>query len=182
MSINRERFLLWRATPEKRTFNNTTRLAKLDTIYDGDTFTVVTRLNDNEPFYKYQLRLLNIDTPELKPLLIDPNRILHKEAGYVVRDILRDVLPLGCILMLDFKKEDKYGRLLADVWTTVTTWWGFGPLRRGWSVSKYLLDNNLAVPYNGQTKNEFTQSFLANILLSGAPLNRRRCAPTAPNL
>ena len=78
---------------DKRTFKNVTRLVRLVDIYDGDTFKVITRLSSKEPTYEYSLRLAGIDAPEMKPLLTDPDRDLHKRAAINVRDILRKRFP-----------------------------------------------------------------------------------------
>lgn len=164
-SINREYRKLRKIDGvEKRTFNGITRLAKLTSIYDGDTFKMITRIDHKEPFYEYSIRLTDIDTPEIKPSLSMVNRDLHKQAAVRVRDILRGFYPEGTIFLVDFKKEDKYGRLLGTIWTTKKRFFGLGKPCKDLNLSDWLLKNNLALQYGGDTKSDFTTQDLHGIL------------------
>ena len=49
----------------------------------------MTKLNKDEPYYQYQLRLAGLDAPELKPALSIPYRELHVLAGQRVRDVIK---------------------------------------------------------------------------------------------
>ena len=146
---------------EKRTFNGQTRLCKIIDIYDGDTFTIVTKLHNNEPYSVYKLRLYGFDAPEVKPLKSLPNRELHKEAGIHLRDMLRDCLPNGTIVYVDFKNEEKYGRLMGEVYTIKKNIFN---ITKNMNICNYLIDNKLVLPYTGQTKEDFNDTILNRIL------------------
>lgn len=164
LSANRElRKLCKNEFTEKRTFNGKTLMARLSSIYDGDTFNIITRLGKNEPFYEYSIRLAGVDAPEMRPLMTMADRDLHKRAAVAVRDILRIKFPNKSIFLVDFDKEDKYGRLLGTLWSTKKTYMGLGCLRKDINISQWLLDNNMVLPYDGGTKNGFTREHLENI-------------------
>jgi endonuclease YncB( thermonuclease family) len=148
---------------DKRTFKGQKLFVKLHEIYDGDTFKVVTRLNDNGAYHMYSLRLSGLDTPELKPLLSLANRDNHVSAGFKVRDILRSMYPVGTIFKVHFESEDKYGRLLGTIYTLKKTWFGLGCWREHVNLCQWLLDQQLAIPYGGKSKVDFTDNQLANI-------------------
>lgn len=81
-------------------------------IIDGDTL-VINIGSQNET-----VRLLNVDTPETK----HPDRPVEC-LGPEATDFLRDMLPPGTQVGLDFDEErtDRYGRTLAAVWTADET-------------------------------------------------------------
>lgn len=123
------------------------RLAKVVDVYDGDTITVIMQMIDGEQYYKYKVRLNGIDTPELRT-----SNALEKHAAHIVRDVLRAKIN-GTIVSLNLKGEDKYGRLLADVYDTNAI-----------DICQWLIDAKYALPYKGGTKVSFTQDFLNNIV------------------
>jgi endonuclease YncB( thermonuclease family) len=144
----------------RRTYAGVKGFAKIVKIYDGDTFTIVTKLNKDEPYYQYQLRLAGLDAPELKPALSIPERELHVQAGQRVRDIIKGILPEGSLIWVEFEKEDKYGRLLGTVYTVKRQCFIH---RKDYNLCEWLITNHYALPYNGKTKIDFTKSFLKGI-------------------
>lgn len=101
--------------------------AKIVAVYDGDTVTAVVDLGFNISF-KMKLRLLGIDTPEL--------RGADKIEGKRVRDIVRGmILDKQVEIKTKRDKTGKYGRYLATIFID------------GLNLNQYLLDNNLAVPF-----------------------------------
>lgn len=145
-----------RSDPDtKRTFEGKTLYAKIISVYDGDTVTVSTRLQRCEEFKMYSVRLAGIDTPEV--------RGVQRSAGLVVRDALWKELPIGSMVIIDFDKEEKYGRLMGTVWTL-----GGGWLRRRkrMNINKWLVQNGYALEYDGGTKTEFTCDHLNRIITS----------------
>jgi endonuclease YncB( thermonuclease family) len=144
----------------RRTYAGVRSFAKIVKIYDGDTFTIVTKLNAAEPYYQYQLRLAGIDAPELKPLLGIPDRDLHVQAGQNVRDIIKNILPEGALIWVEFAKEDKYGRLLGTVHTVKRTCFWYTP---DYNLCNWLVEKRYALPYSGKTKTDFSTSFLRAI-------------------
>ena len=136
---------------KRRTFNGLIRLVKLVSVYDGDTFKVVTSLSCKEECAEYTLRLSGIDTPELRPIETTPHRELHKTAGLAVRDMLKKIFPVGTVFSVVFDQEDKYGRLLGTVWTTGDN---------SYCVNRWMINNDYALPYDGGTKRVFSEEFL----------------------
>ena len=83
--------------------------AEVDRIIDADTIIFDLEL----PFYlsaKMNCRLLDVDAPEVR----GPEKSLGIRATEWVREWLGDVAPRG--LRVRTKKQDKYGRWLADVY------------------------------------------------------------------
>ena len=56
-------------------------------VYDGDTITVASKLNNSSLIYRFSIRLAGIDTPEIKT----DNKIEHERALFV-RDRLSDLI------------------------------------------------------------------------------------------
>jgi micrococcal nuclease len=80
--------------------------ALITEVYDGDTCTADIDLG----FYihhKQRLRLLGINTPELKGL--------SKVQGIASRDRLRELI-LGKTVYIQTQKDDAFGRWLADIY------------------------------------------------------------------
>lgn len=140
----------------KRTFAGQCRYARIIGVYDGDTITVLTKLDKNEKFREYSVRILGVDTPEIRTT--DP---LHKQAGLAVRDRLCELLPVGSMVMIDFFPEDKYGRLLGNVYVVRRGLWYN---KRGTNIADWLINHQLGLPYDGGKKTEFTCAFLESIV------------------
>ena len=83
--------------------------AFVDSVYDGDTITCTIDCGFNMFMKKQKIRLVGINTPEL--------RGEEKEQGIIVRDILRNkILGKKVILHTEKDKKGKYGRYLATVY------------------------------------------------------------------
>jgi micrococcal nuclease len=108
--------------------------AKIVYIYDGDTMHVVFKVFDT--FYKWNCRIMGVDTPELRS-----KNIKEKKLGYIVRDILIKKL-LNKIVKIECYEFDKYGRLLIDVYMP----------NEEIKLSEWLIQNNYAYKYDGGTK------------------------------
>ena len=79
-------------------------------VYDGDTITIATKLPyPDSPLYRFSVRLLGIDTPEIKTK--DKN---EKKIAEIARDKLKKKI-LNEIVELKDLGIDKYGRVLAYV-------------------------------------------------------------------
>jgi len=104
-------------------------------VYDGDTITIASRIDmPNSPLYRFSVRLNGIDAPE-----IHGKTTCEKEAAIYARDQLENLL-LHRFVHLKNQKTEKYGRILADVY--------LGDLH----INAWLIDEKLAVPYDGGTK------------------------------
>ena len=116
-------------------------------VYDGDTCKINMKFKDK--LYKWNCRLMGIDTPELRT-----KNNKEKECGYYVRDKLRENI-LKKIVVVQCLEFDKYGRLLVYLYqydenksldsykeSTNTTD----------SINQWLINNNYALSYDGGTK------------------------------
>lgn len=110
-------------------------------VYDGDTITVILPFAGS--FYKSKIRLLGVDTPEIKTTNAD-----EKAAALKARDWVRDQV-LNRHAWLHCKGPDKYGRLLANVYPTA---------ERTESVNDMLVRLNYGKRYDGGTKSKFVSS------------------------
>lgn len=142
-----------------RTFAGQRRQCKVLSIYDGDTITISTKLHWSEPVCRYRLRLAGIDTPELRGTNLRP---IETEAGRYVRELLASKMPVGSTIIVEFQREDKYGRLCGVIWTTKRRFCFFSKPHR--NINQWLTRNGLAMEYNGGTKKQFTVMQLQHIL------------------
>ena len=119
--------------------NGTTVTARVVSVYDGDTIKVIFPLNDI--FYKWNCRLMGVDTPELRT-----RNTREKEHGYFVRDKLREKIN-DQIVQLKCEDLDKYGRLL------VTVLCDEGQC----NINEWLIKNDYAFAYDGGTKRSWEE-------------------------
>jgi len=108
---------------------------KVIKVYDGDTITIASKLPfPDSPIYKFPVRLLGIDCPEIKG-----STETEKKLAKTARDALSTRIN-GKIVLLKNVSTEKYGRLLADVYID------------GENMNQWMLANNYAVKYDGGTK------------------------------
>lgn len=111
------------------------RYGKVIKVYDGDTITIAARLpNTDGPIYRFSVRLNGIDTPEIRG-----KSEAEKELAYFVRDALTEKI-MGKIVELRNVANEKYGRILADVYLGEE------------HINGWLVDENFAVYYDGGKK------------------------------
>jgi endonuclease YncB( thermonuclease family) len=104
-------------------------------VYDGDTFTLVSKLPYlDSPVYRFSVRLLGIDCAELKS-----KDETEKSCAIAARDELTRMV-LNKYVTLHNVQTEKYGRILANVYVDDL------------NVNKHMLEKRLAVEYNGKTK------------------------------
>jgi len=136
--------------------NGVNTYARLVDVYDGDTITCIIPIFNN--YYKFHIRLDNLDTCEMK----SKNDELKYQA-FLARKKVLDILcennnlDLHCckkdiqtyftdnniIVYLECLNFDKYGRLLANVYKKDD---------KNKSLSSILIDCHLGFPYSGGTK------------------------------
>ena len=158
------------ANPGRRSFRGALRFARVERVYDGDTINVLTSLDNNEPNYEYSLRILGIDAPELTPPRRMPNRELHVAAARVVRDRLKLLIPITSIVCVEFKPEDKFGRLLGTVYDDEWELYDEDPRRvltEDCSLGYQLLQEGFVNEYTGRRKTPFTVQKLEKIMELG---------------
>ena len=104
-------------------------------VYDGDTITIASKMPyENSPLFRFNVRLNGIDTPEIKSKN-EKEKILAKKA----RDSLSQLIMNKHVTLQNVKNE-KYGRILADVY--------LGELH----LNKWMIDQSFGVAYDGKTK------------------------------
>jgi endonuclease YncB( thermonuclease family) len=104
-------------------------------VYDGDTITIAAKMPyDNSPLYRFPVRLNGIDTPEIKGKNED-----EKSVAKLARDFVSSMI-LHKIVNLENIQNDKYGRILADVYLD------------GTHINSLLINERFAVKYTGGTK------------------------------
>jgi len=109
---------------------------KVVKVYDGDTITIASKLPFSEsPLYRFSVRINGIDCPEMRTKNTD-----EKTCAKMAKQKIID-LCYGKIVKLQNVQLEKYGRILADVYIEDI------------SLGETLCDCNLAVKYDGGTKN-----------------------------
>jgi len=104
-------------------------------VYDGDTITIASKLPFVEsPVYRWSVRLLGIDTPEMKSR---DERL--KEIAIKARDTLSEKI-MGKTVQLENVGTEKFGRVLANI------------IFEGKNLNNWLLEEKLAYEYKGGTK------------------------------
>ena len=104
-------------------------------VYDGDTITIAAKLPFAEsPMYRWSVRLLGIDTPEMKS---KDERL--KQIAIKARDTLSEKI-MGKMIHLENVGTEKFGRVLANV------------IFEGKNLNNWLLEEKLAYEYKGATK------------------------------
>ena len=97
----------------KFSFKNTSHVARVIRVIDGDTIEVA-MIHSGSP-QAFHVRMLGIDTPETKPLKSNPDRDAIKREALAARDALTRFLPTGSYCRLDCGPFCKFGRILATV-------------------------------------------------------------------
>lgn len=108
---------------------------EVTSIYDGDTFRV--NINSYPPIIgkKISIRLNGVDTPEIRGKC-EQEKLLARKAKQLTVSTLRNAKKIE----LKNMQKGKYFRIVADVYTDNK------------SLSDILIENQLAVKYDGGTK------------------------------
>jgi len=107
---------------------------KVVKVYDGDTITIATRIPNDPTIYRFSVRLLGIDTPEMKT-----KHEREKQLAILARDALSSMI-MGKIVQLQNVSIEKYGRILANVYLDNI------------NLSQWSIDHGYSVLYDGKTK------------------------------
>lgn len=103
--------------------------AKCVEVYDGDSITIAIYVFNN--FYKFKVRLLEINSPEIRT-----RDLVEKTRGIFARDYLRNKI-LHKMIIIECGKFDKYGRLLGTIFIE----------DEDISINQQMIDGGHAVPY-----------------------------------
>ena len=96
---------------------NTVYKAKIERVVDGDTAIISFIFDDGSKYLKERVRFLGVNTPET----VHPNKPVEyygKEASNFTKSELTDKTVW---LQTDVEVKDRYGRMLAYVWTKEPT-------------------------------------------------------------
>ena len=99
-------------------YNNIDVLAYVISVYDGDTITV--QFDHHGEIVQRKVRMDGYDSPEMKPPLSDPNRDTEKQKAHAARAALIQKFAQSAwpnMVLCKLKHNDKYGRILAEVFT-----------------------------------------------------------------
>lgn len=105
--------------------------AKVLDVYDGDTITIGYKFRGI--YWRSQLRIYGIDTPEIRILA-------QKERAVKARDYLKERILNKIVHIKMNNRADKYGRLLGEVFY------------RGENLTTTMINLGLGVPYFGGKK------------------------------
>ena len=121
------------------TFEGRTCIGKVVDVYDGDTVKIVFPLSDNEPerLYKWNCRLINVDTPEIRTKNLKEKAYAKEVRNHLRNKILNQIVNVNC------KDFDKYGRLLVEI------------LYENENINNWLIENNYAKKYDGGKKSKW---------------------------
>jgi endonuclease YncB( thermonuclease family) len=121
-------------------FKDKTFSIKPCNIYDGDTFTACFFYKDE--FIKYKCRCYGYDSPEMKPLLSNPNRDQEKELALIAKNRFIELLSSSDNITIKCGDFDKYGRLLVTVYSD----------KFNKSINDIMVEEGHGKPYFGGTK------------------------------
>jgi endonuclease YncB( thermonuclease family) len=145
---------------KKYTYDGLITKAKVIDVYDGDTITIVFYFNDNP--IKDSFRMYGYDSPEIKPRKNILVRDLHVKAGKLVRDYLKQLI-LGKVVWVKFCKEEKYGRLMGNIFM-------IGEKSKDCfegteqCINDIMIEKKCGKTYDGGHKSDFTEEELKEII------------------
>ena len=116
-------------------------------IVDGDTVDVDIDLGFGIWMHRERIRILGIDTPESRTKDLE-----EKAFGLAAKQYVKDLMPIGSqqIIKTEKDKTGKFGRVLGDF------------IIEGKLLTELMIENNHAVPYNGQSKEDVKSAHLIN--------------------
>jgi len=109
-------------------------------IHDTDTISIL--FNYKDEYIKYNIRIDGVDAPELNSKIVNERELCIKGTEYLKNLILNK------ILKIKIKKTDKYGRLLADLYT-------LDLYPNNIFINKDLIDKGFCREYNGEAKTDW---------------------------
>lgn len=109
-------------------------------IYDGDTLCVV--FEYNKEIVKYKCRCLGYDSPEMKPLLSNPNREHEKTLAQSAKTRFTELLRKNKTIKIKCHGFDKYGRILVEIWNGIDSE----------SINSIMIKEGHGKPYDGGHK------------------------------
>ena len=120
-------------------------------IVDGDTVDVDIDLGFGVWMKKQRIRLYGIDTPESRTRDLE-----EKKYGLAAKKFLTGMLDdeAGITLKTHKDAEGKFGRILGELWRTTNY--------ADQSINEHMVEQNHAVEYYGQSKEDIEEEHLQN--------------------
>ena len=120
-------------------------------IVDGDTVDVDIDLGFGVWMKKQRIRMYGIDTPESRT-----RDLVEKKYGLAAKEFLTGMLndKAGITLKTHKDKEGKFGRILGELWRTTDY--------ADQSINEHMVEQNHAVEYYGQSKEDIEEEHLQN--------------------
>lgn len=161
-------------TAPRRSLRGKVLECKVLDCYDGDTITVAIFYPGTDDLCSVRVRLVGIDTPELRKSRSDPDRELHISAAKAARRWVRAALD-GCAkTTLVCFGEDDFGRVLGQVFYAKAAAEG-GPVQER-NLCAEMIDARVAKVYAGK-RATWTREDLQHIVdVSPSPPARRAAA------
>lgn len=131
-------------TVSKFSLHNELKKALVIDVYDGDTITVVFKHFNN--INSWKVRLLGINSPELRPSRSLSNRDDIISAAKVSRDYLSNLI-LNKIIYIKCGPFDSFGRILADIYLSKEDLMNSINGNINNSISKIMLEGGYAKEY-----------------------------------
>lgn len=135
--------------------------AKVCRIIDGDSIVLDIDLGFNTWLNKQHIRLHGIDTPEYRT-----RDLVEKQHGTLAKNLVESLIQPGdsVVIKTVLDKHEKFGRIL-----------GIIELQNGVNLNQLLIEEKLAVPYYGQSKDKIEKQHLENrqILITAGKINPR---------
>tara|TARA_A100001037_G_C14696741_1_gene434117 strand:- start:22 stop:453 length:432 start_codon:yes stop_codon:yes gene_type:complete len=122
------------------------RVKSIKKIIDGDTFDCIMDLGF-DVLLEARVRMMGIDTPESRTRDLE-----EKKFGLLAKEYLTEKLATEDIIVTTEvdNEKGKFGRILGWVWAD------------GVNVNQNMIDENMAVAYHGQSKDDIQQAHLNN--------------------
>ena len=122
--------------------------AKVNRIIDGDSVVLDLDLGFDTWINNQSIRLVGVDAPESRT-----RDLVEKQFGNLAKERVKELLEIGSyVIIKTYKdKEGKFGRILGEIVTNEEI-----------NINDLLIEERLAVYYEGQSKEEVIQEHLAN--------------------
>jgi|TARA_B110000967_G_scaffold210023_1_gene269641 micrococcal nuclease len=122
--------------------------AKVNRIIDGDSIVLDLDLGFDTWINNQSVRLVGVDAPESRT-----RDLVEKQFGNLAKERVKELLEIGSyVIVKTYKdKEGKFGRILGEILTNEEI-----------NINDLLIEERLAVFYEGQSKEEVVQEHLAN--------------------
>lgn len=124
-----------------RPFVPTEGLVKVLAVYDGDTITVAKCMD--QTWYRFHVRILGIDTPEIKT-----TNAAEKQHGLKARDYLEELIGNQIVYIANICPDKYGGRFLARVTFIQDD-------KTVLDIASHMIARGWAVAYDGKKKLEY---------------------------